>query len=83
VSRIPALVYIAALEEERAPLDHDRLCIPPTSPVHKSEQEKKNQRTATSTDVAGRPACHRRSHHAIDPSAMSVLPKLDRHAAAA
>jgi DDE superfamily endonuclease len=49
----------------------------------KSEAEKKNQRTATSTDVARRPARHRRSHHAIKPSAMSVLPNLDRHAAAA
>ena len=48
----------------------------------KVRREKKIQRTATSTDVAGRPARHR-SHHAIKPSAMSVLPKLDRHAAAA
>jgi len=49
----------------------------------KVRREKKNQTTATSTDVAGRPARHRRSHHAIKPSAMSVLPNLDRHAAAA
>jgi SRSO17 transposase len=49
----------------------------------KVRRKKKNQRTATSTDVAGRPPRHRRSHHAINPSAMSVLPKLDRHAAAA
>ena len=49
----------------------------------KVRREKKNQRTATSTDVAGRPARHRRSHHAIKPSAMSVLPNPDRHATAA
>jgi len=49
----------------------------------KVRRGKKNQRTATSTDVAGHPARHRRSHHAINPSAMSVLPHLDRHAAAA
>jgi hypothetical protein len=49
----------------------------------KVRREKKNQRPATSTDVASRPARHRRSHHAIKPSAMSVLPNLDRHAAAA
>src|SRR5246500_1953255 len=49
----------------------------------KVRREKKNQRTATSADVAGRPARHRRSHHAIKPSAMSALPNLDRHAAAA
>jgi SRSO17 transposase len=45
-------------------------------------RKKKNQRTAASTDVAGRPARHRRSHHASKPSAMSVLPNLVRHAAA-
>jgi hypothetical protein len=48
----------------------------------KVRREKKNRRPA-STDVAGRPARHRRSHHAIKPSAMSVLPNLDRHATAA
>src|SRR5256884_2607972 len=49
----------------------------------KVRREKKNQRPAASTDVAGRPARHRRSHHAIKPSTMSVLPNLDRHATAA
>src|SRR4030081_3092532 len=49
----------------------------------KVRREKKNQRPATSTDVAGRPTRHRRSHHAIKPSAMSVLPSLDRRATAA
>jgi hypothetical protein len=39
-----------------------------------SEAGKKYQWTATSTDVTGRPARHRRSHHAIKASAMSVLP---------
>ena len=48
----------------------------------KVRREKKNQRPA-STDVAGRPARHRRSHHAIKPSAVSVLPNPDRHATAA
>jgi arylsulfatase len=33
---------------------------------------KKNQRPATSTDVAGGPPRHRRPHHAIKSSAMSV-----------
>src|SRR5499433_4225413 len=46
-------------------------------------REKKNQRPATSTDLASRPARHRRSHHAIKPSAMSKLPNLDRRATAA
>jgi SRSO17 transposase len=49
----------------------------------KVRREKKNQRAAPSTDVAGRPARHRRSHHAIKPWAMSVLPNLDRHPTAA
>jgi len=49
----------------------------------KVRREKKNQRPATSTDVAGRPPRHRRSHHASKPSAMSVLPNLDRRATAA
>ena len=49
----------------------------------KVRRKKKNQWTAASTNAAGRPARHPRSHHAIKPSAMSVLPNLDRHAAAA
>jgi len=39
----------------------------------KVRREKKNQRPA-STDVAGRPARHRRSHHAIKPSAITAEP---------
>jgi hypothetical protein len=48
-----------------------------------AKRGKKNQWTAASTNAAGRPARHPRSHHAIKPSAMSALPNLDRHAAAA
>ena len=44
----------------------------------KVRREKKNQRPATSTDVAGHPARHRRSYHSIKPSAVSALPKMDR-----
>jgi SRSO17 transposase len=46
-------------------------------------REKKNQRSAASTHVTSRPPRHRRSHHSIKPSPMSVLPHLDRHAKAA
>ena len=50
----------------------DCLRFPPTSPAQKSEAGKKeNQRPAPSTDVAGGPPRHRRSHHAIKSSAMS------------
>ena len=56
----------------------DCLRVPPTSPAQKSEAEKKNQRPAPSTDVASRSPRHRRPHHAIKSSAMSVLPILDQ-----
>ena len=46
-------------------------------------RKKKNQRSAASTHVASHPPRHRRSHHSIKPSAVSVLPNLDRHAKAA
>src|SRR5258706_184913 len=46
-------------------------------------REKKNQRSAASTHVASHPPRHRRSHHSIKPSTVSVLPNLDRHAKAA
>jgi SRSO17 transposase len=46
-------------------------------------REKKNQRSAASTHVASHPPRHRRSHDSIKPSAVSVLPNLDRHAKAA
>ena len=61
----------------------DRLRVPPTSPAQKSEAGKKNQRPAPSTDVAGGPPRHRRPHHAIKSSAMSVLPILDQRGKAA
>ena len=63
--------------------DDDCLRIPPTSPPHKSEAGKKNQRPAASTDATSHPARHRRSHHSIKPSAVSLLPNLDRHGKAA
>jgi SRSO17 transposase len=44
----------------------------------KVRREKKNQRSAAATDVAGRPPRHRRSHRANAASAMSALPKMDR-----
>jgi SRSO17 transposase len=45
----------------------------------KVRREKKNQRPAASTDATSHPARHRRSHHSIKPSTVSVLPNLDRH----
>ena len=44
---------------------------------------KKNQRAAASTNIASRPARHRRPHHSIKSSPMSALPKMDRRGAAA
>jgi hypothetical protein len=49
----------------------------------KVRRGKKDQRPAASTDVAGSPVRHRRSHHAIKPPAMSGRPNPDRHATAA
>jgi SRSO17 transposase len=49
----------------------------------KVRREKKNQRSTTATDVAGRPPRHRRSHRANAASAMSALPKMDRRRIAA
>ena len=46
-------------------------------------REKKNQRSAASTHVTSYPPRHRRSHHSIKSSTVSVLPNLDRHAKAA
>ena len=46
-------------------------------------REKKNQRSAASTHVASHPPRHRRSHHSIKPSMVSVLPNLDRQTKAA
>jgi uncharacterized membrane protein YphA (DoxX/SURF4 family) len=63
--------------------DHDRVRIPPTLPPHKVRWEKKNQRPATSTDLASRPARHRQPDRSIKPSAVSVLPKPDRRRKAA
>jgi SRSO17 transposase len=49
----------------------------------KVRRKKKNQRSAATTDVAGRPAGDRRSHRANTASAMSALPKMDRRRIAA
>jgi SRSO17 transposase len=49
----------------------------------KVRREKKNQRAAASTHATSHPPRHRRSHHSIKPSAVSVLPNLDRHGKAA
>jgi hypothetical protein len=46
--------------------------------LKKVRRGKKNQRPAPSTDLAGGPPRHRRPHHAIKSSAMSVLPILDQ-----
>ena len=51
--------------------------------LKKVRQEKKNERPAPSTDVAGGSPRHRRPHHAIKSSAMSVLPILDERGKAA
>ena len=51
--------------------DDDCLRIPPTSPPHKSEAEKKS--TARRLNRRYQPSArHRRSHHSIKPSAVSV-----------
>jgi SRSO17 transposase len=49
----------------------------------KVRREKKNQRAAASTHATSHPPRHRRSHHSIKPSAVPVLPSLDRQAKAA
>jgi SRSO17 transposase len=49
----------------------------------KVRRKKKNQRSAATTDVGGRPAGDRRSHRANTASAMSALPKMDRRRIAA
>src|ERR1700726_417856 len=49
----------------------------------KVRREKKNQRPAAPTHATSHPARHRRSHHSIKPSAVSLLPNLDRHGKAA
>ena len=46
-------------------------------------REKKNQRAAASAHSTSHPPRHRRSHHSIKPSAVSVLPNLDRQTKAA
>jgi hypothetical protein len=51
--------------------------------LKKVRRGKKNQRPAPSTDVAGGSPRHRRPHHAIKSSAMSVLPILDQRGQAA
>src|SRR5271154_911245 len=49
----------------------------------KVRRGKKNQRSASSTDVTGGPPRHHRPHRAIKSSAMSALPILDRRGKAA
>jgi hypothetical protein len=49
----------------------------------KVKREKKNQRPAASTDVAGRSARHPRSHYSIKSSMTPLLPNLDRRGKAA
>jgi SRSO17 transposase len=51
--------------------------------LKKVRRGKKNQRPAPSTDVAGGSPRHRRPHHAIKSSAMSVLPIMDQRGKAA
>jgi SRSO17 transposase len=47
-----------------------------------AKRKKKNQRSATSTKLAGRASRHRQSHHATT-AAMPALPKMPRHRIAA
>ena len=61
----------------------DCLRVPPTSPAQKSEAGKKESTARPSTDVAGGSPRHRRPHHAIKSSAISVLPILDQRGKAA
>jgi hypothetical protein len=51
--------------------------------LKKARWGKKNQRTATSTKLAGPPSRHRRAHHPTAAEAMPALPKMDlrKHAA--
>src|SRR6476660_4199302 len=56
-------------------LQHSRLT--------KVGREKKNQRSAASTHLTSHAPRHRRSHHSIKPSTVSLLPNLDRYAKAA
>ena len=45
--------------------------------LKKAKREKKNQWTAASTKLAGRPSRHRQAHRSTAASAMSALPKID------
>jgi SRSO17 transposase len=45
--------------------------------LKKVRREKKNQRTAASTKLAGRASRHRHAHRSIPTSAMPALPKVD------
>jgi len=51
--------------------------------LKKAKREKKNQWTAASTKLAGRPSRHRHAHRSTAAAAMPALPKMDlrKHAA--
>jgi hypothetical protein len=53
-----------------------RLRLPSALSPQKSEAEKKNQRTTTSTKLACRAPRHRRAHHSTAASTLSALPKV-------
>jgi hypothetical protein len=48
-----------------------------SEPLSKSEAGKKNQWTAASTKLAGRPSRHRQAHRSTATAAMPALPKMD------
>jgi hypothetical protein len=53
-----------------------RLRLPSVSSPQKSEAEKKNQQTTTSTKLASRAPRHRRAHHSTAASTLPALPKV-------
>jgi hypothetical protein len=53
-----------------------RLRLPSALSPQKSEAEKKNQRTTTSTKLACRAPRHRRAHHSTAASTLPALPKV-------
>jgi hypothetical protein len=51
--------------------------------LKKARWGKKNQRTAASAELAGRPSRHRRAHRSTAAEAMPALQKIDLHKHAA
>ena len=73
----------AILARSSPPCAHDdaRLRLPAAPSPQNSEAGKKNQWTAASTKLAGRPSRHRRAHRSTAIETMPALPKMDWHRA--